>query len=98
MLAGIGFLAVLTATIASRFVAQDQADENEEIISALKRLEADVAELKSRLLSEQANAEEHLDGAEPVAPGDLLALVVAAAVVGDRQLVDPQLAACRSGR
>jgi voltage-gated potassium channel len=51
MLAGIGFLAVLTATIASRFVAQDQADENEEIIAALQRLEADVAELKAKLLS-----------------------------------------------
>jgi len=50
MLVGIGFLAVLTATIASRFVAQDQADENEEIIAALRRLEADVAELKARLL------------------------------------------------
>src|SRR5262249_54383216 len=40
----------------------------------------------------EADSEQHVDRAEPVAPGDLLALVVAAAVVRDRQLVDPQVA------
>ena len=49
MLVGIGFLAVLTATIASRFVKEDRADETEEIVAALRRLEADMAELKARL-------------------------------------------------
>ena len=38
------------------------------------------------------DAQQHPDGAKAVAPGDLLPLLVAAAVVGDRQLVDPQLA------
>jgi voltage-gated potassium channel len=48
MLTGIGFLAVLTATIASYFVKADRQDESSEILNALHRLEADVAELKSR--------------------------------------------------
>ena len=50
MLTGIGFLAVLTATISSRFVEEDRADEKDEIIATLRRLEADIAELKARLL------------------------------------------------
>ena len=49
MLAGIGFLAVLTATVASRFVRADRADETDQVLEALRRLEADVAELKARL-------------------------------------------------
>ena len=49
MLAGIGFLGVLTAAIASRFVKTDQADDNGEILAALGRIEAEVAELRSRL-------------------------------------------------
>ena len=48
MLVGIGFLAVLTATIASRFVKQDREDETAEILKVLRRLEVDVAELKGR--------------------------------------------------
>lgn len=48
MFTGIGFLAVLTATIASRFVKADQADDNVEILRLLRRLEADVAELGDR--------------------------------------------------
>ena len=49
MLVGIGFLAVLTATVSSLFVKADRKDESREILDALRRLEADVAELKSRL-------------------------------------------------
>jgi voltage-gated potassium channel len=49
MLTGIGFLAVLTATISSHFVKADRQDESSEILESLQRLEADVAELKARL-------------------------------------------------
>lgn len=49
MLTGIGFLAVLTATVSSRFVKADRQDESNEILAALHRLEAEVAELKTRL-------------------------------------------------
>ena len=48
MLVGIGFLAVLTATVASRFVKADRAEETSEILETLRRLEADIAELKAR--------------------------------------------------
>src|SRR3569833_4586181 len=47
MFVGIGFLSVLTAPIASRFVKTDTASE--EIVEALRRLEIDMAELKARL-------------------------------------------------
>ena len=49
MLVGIGFLSVLTATISSLFVKADQDDRNNEMLAALKRLEAEVAHIKSRL-------------------------------------------------
>jgi voltage-gated potassium channel len=49
MLLGIGFLSVLTATVASRFIAKDSASE--EILETLRLIEADVAELKARLPS-----------------------------------------------
>lgn len=49
MLFGIGFLSVLTATIASRFVQTDT--ETDEMASALRRIEADLSELK-RLVAE----------------------------------------------
>jgi voltage-gated potassium channel len=48
MLVGIGFLAVLTATISSQFVRANRADETNQVLEALRRLEADVAELKAR--------------------------------------------------
>jgi voltage-gated potassium channel len=51
MLFGIGFLSVLTATVASRFVKTERGDETEEILAALTRLEAEVADLKQRLVS-----------------------------------------------
>jgi hypothetical protein len=46
MLFRIGFLSVLTATIASRFVKTERGDESEEILAALARLEAELAALK----------------------------------------------------
>lgn len=48
MFVGIGFLSLLTAAIASRFVKQERSDEHNELMETLRRIEADVAELKSR--------------------------------------------------
>ena len=48
MFVGIGFLSLLTAAVASRFVREERSEEHEELIEALRRIEADVAELKSR--------------------------------------------------
>lgn len=47
MLVGIGFLAVLTATIASRFVQTDTGSDD--VLESLRRIEAELAELKGRL-------------------------------------------------
>jgi voltage-gated potassium channel len=47
MLLGIGFLSVLTATVASQFVKTDTSSD--EVLETLKRIEADVAELKSAI-------------------------------------------------
>ena len=49
MLTGIGFLAVLTATVSSRFVKQERSEETTTITDALARIEADIAALKARL-------------------------------------------------
>jgi voltage-gated potassium channel len=46
MFVGIGFLSLLTASIASRFVKQERSDEHFEVMDALRQLQADVAELK----------------------------------------------------
>ena len=46
MLFGIGFLSVLTATVASYFVKTDRGDETKAILAALGRLEAEMVELK----------------------------------------------------
>jgi voltage-gated potassium channel len=46
MFVGIGFLSLLTAAVASRFVRQDTEDELAEVTEALRRIEADLAELK----------------------------------------------------
>ena len=51
MLFGIGFLSVLTAAIASRFVQTDRGDETDEGLAALARLEAEMADLKQQLAS-----------------------------------------------
>jgi voltage-gated potassium channel len=53
MVFGIGFLAVLTATIASHFVQVDQQSETSEVLQTLHRIEADVAELKTQLAARQ---------------------------------------------
>lgn len=49
MMLGVGFLAVLTATIASYFVKSDTASD--EVLETLHRIEAEVADLKARLPS-----------------------------------------------
>ena len=49
MFVGIGFLSLLTAAVASRFVKEERGDEHAEVIETLRRIEADVAELKSRM-------------------------------------------------
>ncbi len=48
MFVGIGFLSLLTAAIASRFVREERSAEHTELMQALLRIEADVADLKSR--------------------------------------------------
>jgi voltage-gated potassium channel len=48
MFVGIGFLSLLTASIASRFVREERTDEHAQVMEALRQLQADVAELKSR--------------------------------------------------
>jgi hypothetical protein len=47
MLAGIGFISVLTATVAAKFVETDT--NSDEMLEAIRRIEADVSELKTRL-------------------------------------------------
>jgi voltage-gated potassium channel len=49
MLFGIGFLSILTATVASRFVKTERGDETEAILRALTRLERDLAELREQV-------------------------------------------------
>ncbi len=49
MLFGIGFLSVLTATVASYFVKSDRGNETEAILAALTRLEGEVAELRQHV-------------------------------------------------
>ena len=48
MLVGIAFLSLLTAAIASRFVREERSTEHDEVMVTLRRIEADVADLKSR--------------------------------------------------
>ena len=47
MFLGIGFLSLLTASIASKFVREERTDEHGELMELLRRIEADVAELKA---------------------------------------------------
>lgn len=49
MFAGIGFLSLLTAAIASRFVKEERSEKRDEMMEALRRLEADVREIKAKL-------------------------------------------------
>jgi voltage-gated potassium channel len=48
MFVGIAFLSLLTAAIASRFVKQERGTEHDELMEMLRRIEADVAELKAQ--------------------------------------------------
>jgi voltage-gated potassium channel len=55
MFVGIGFLSLLTASVASKFVKQERNEERKEadqqrkeLMETLRRIEADVAELKAR--------------------------------------------------
>ena len=47
MLLGIGFIAVLTGTVASQFIQNDT--NSDEMLETLRRIETDVAELKRQL-------------------------------------------------
>jgi hypothetical protein len=47
MLVGIGFLSVLTATVASQFIKTDTGSAD--VLAALDRIETEIAELKSCL-------------------------------------------------
>jgi voltage-gated potassium channel len=47
MFVGIGFLSLLTASIASRFVREERTDEHAQVMEVLRQLQADVADLKS---------------------------------------------------
>jgi voltage-gated potassium channel len=49
MLVGIGFLSVLTATIASHFVKSERGAETAEILETLNRMDAELGELRARL-------------------------------------------------
>lgn len=49
MFVGIGFLSLLTAAVASRFVRQERSEEHVELMETLRRIEADVADLKTRV-------------------------------------------------
>jgi voltage-gated potassium channel len=55
MLVGVGFLAVLTATVASLFVKAERSEETDAIVEALARIGADVSELKSRVSANGSN-------------------------------------------
>jgi hypothetical protein len=58
MFVGIGFLSLLTASIASRFVKEERGTEHDEVMETLRRLEAEIAELKS-----------HVSGSRQTSPG-----------------------------
>jgi voltage-gated potassium channel len=49
MLVGIGFLSVLTASIASVFVKSDRGSEFQELTDALKKIELEIADLRRQL-------------------------------------------------
>jgi hypothetical protein len=49
MFTGIGFLALLTAAVASRFVKEERSEEHDEVMEKLGRIEADIREIKAKL-------------------------------------------------
>ena len=57
MFVGLGFIAVLTASIAAFFVKVDEAADTERpILDALARIEAELAEVKARLDAQEGRA------------------------------------------
>ena len=66
MVVGIGFISVLTATIASFLVRAERQDEHATIAQALTRIEADLAQLKARL---DSPAEPSLSSGSAESPG-----------------------------
>lgn len=49
MFVGIGFVAVLTATVASEFVKNDQSDDNKQILAELEGLRRELGELRASI-------------------------------------------------
>ena len=49
MLLGIGFIAVLTATISSYFVKTDRSDEHDELVTRLQRMEDELTAVRQHL-------------------------------------------------
>jgi hypothetical protein len=49
MLLGIGFLSVLTATVASQFIQTDTGSD--EVMETLRKIEADLADMKAQLVT-----------------------------------------------
>jgi hypothetical protein len=49
MLLGIGFLSVLTATFATEFIKTDT--DSDEVMETLRKIEADLADVKAQLLA-----------------------------------------------
>jgi voltage-gated potassium channel len=49
MLVGIGFLSVLTATVASHFVKTERSDETSEILASLDEIKRELGELRARI-------------------------------------------------
>jgi voltage-gated potassium channel len=56
MFVGIGFLSVLTAAVASRFVKSERGDEYDEMMSSLGRIEAELADLRQQLAEGRTQA------------------------------------------
>jgi hypothetical protein len=53
MLTGIGFLSVLTATVASHFVQSDTEEEEREVLDTLRRIEAELTQLRAEIVGQR---------------------------------------------
>ena len=49
MFVGIGFLSLLTAAVASRFVKEERSDEHDELMERLGRIEADLRVIRTKI-------------------------------------------------
>lgn len=58
MLVGIGFLSVLTATVASHFVKTERNDESTEMLERLARIEGELMALRAELVETSLREEE----------------------------------------